>query len=296
MAEARSAQLPTYSVVIPAHNEAAVIERCLRALLDDPEGAPEIVVACNGCTDDTAAIARRVAPQATVLEIAKGSKILALNQGSAAAKATPRIFVDADIVVSGRTLRAVASKLDDSTNVRAAAPALAVDLTGCSAPVRSYYKVWLQQPYVQVGMVGSGIFGLSAKGLEVVGTFPDIIADDLYVRTRFAPEQRLRVDSDDQGEPATFTVFPPRDLKTLVRIEGRRRAGDMQHEAAHANSHSKRTTTGGSLLGALGRDGVGPIDLGWYLAIKAIGRLVAKRKVSAKKPIAWSRDESSRQT
>lgn len=283
-----------YSVVIPAHNEAAVIERCLRALMDDPAGPGEIVVACNGCTDDTAAIARRVAPQAKVLEIAQGSKILALNAGSAAATLAPRFFVDADVVVTGRALRAVAARLDDSTLVRAAAPALAVDLAGCSGPVRSYYKVWMQQPYVQVGMVGSGIFGLSAQGLAEVGTFPNIIADDLYVRTRFAPEQRLRVDRDEAGAPVSFTVFPPRDLKSLVRIEGRRRAGDMQLNAAHATAHSARTTTGSTLLAAVGKNGVGMIDLAWYLAIKTAGRLLARRMVKARRPIHWERDESSR--
>ncbi|MCX7284559.1 MAG: glycosyltransferase [Novosphingobium sp.] len=284
-----------YSVVIPAHNEAAVIERCLRALMDDPQGPGEIIVACNGCTDDTAAIARRVAPGATVLEIAQGSKILALNQGSTAATATPRFFVDADIVVSGKALRAVAQVLDDTTGIRAAAPAIHVELAGCSRPVRSYYKVWMQQPYVRVGMVGSGVFGLSAKGLETIGSFPDIIADDLYVRTRFAAEERLRVERDEVGNAVRFTVFPPRNLRTLVRIEGRRRAGDMQLDQSHATDHTKRTTTGGTLLGALGKGGVGPIDLAWYLVIKVVGRISGRRKVRAKKPISWARDDSSRQ-
>ena len=285
-----------YSVIIPAHNEAAVIERCLRAVLDDPQGAGEIIVACNGCSDDTAAIARRIAPEATVLEIAQGSKILALNQGNAAATAVPRFFVDADVVVTGRALRAVARMLDDAGDIRAAAPAISVDLTGCSRPVRSYYKVWLQQPYVLDGMVGSGIFGLSAKGLQAVGTFPDVIADDFYVRSRFRPEQRARVAHDLAGEPVSFTVFPPRDLRTLVRIEARRRIGDMQVGAAHATAQARRTTTGGTLAGALGKGGVGPLDLFWYLAIKTAGRLRARRTFKAGKPLGWARDETSRQT
>ncbi len=289
-----AAALHGYSVVIPAHNEAAVIERCLRALMDDTAGVPEIVVACNGCSDDTATIVRRLVPEATVLEIAQGSKILALNQGNAAAKVTPRFFVDADIVVSGNALRAVAEKLDDSTDVRAAAPALNVDLKGCSAPVRSYYKVWMQQPYVHNGMVGSGVFGLSAKGLDAIGMFPDIIADDLFVRTRFSPEQRLRVAQDCNGEAVSFTVFPPRDLMTLLRIEGRRRVGDMQLNKAHPTRHSQRTTTRMTLLGTLDKDGVGLIDLLWYLAIKTFGRLIALQKMRAKRPIGWARDESSR--
>ena len=45
---------------------------------------------------------------------------------------------------------------------------------------------------------------------------------------------------------------------------------------------------------ALGKDGVGLIDLGWYMIIKTVGRISARRKVKAKQPIAWARDDSSR--
>lgn len=291
-----AARTHAYSVIIPAHNEATVIERCLRAILDDP-GAdgqpPEIVVACNGCTDDTAAIARRVAPDATVLDIAQGSKIIALNAGNAAASVAPRFFVDADIVVSGQALRAVARELAKDGNIRAAAPALDVDLTGCSWPVRAYYKVWLRQPYVLDGMVGSGIFGLSATGLAEIGQFPDIIADDFYVRSRFAPAQRARIDRDEDGKPLKFIVFPPRDLRSLVRIESRRRVGDMQLKQAHDTGHTARTTTGNTLLAALG-NGVGVFDLAWYVAIKAAGQAWARLQMRSRKPIVWKRDESSR--
>lgn len=285
--------IPAFSVVVPAHNEATVIARCLDALLGG-EARPEIVVVCNGCSDDTAAIARAAAPQATVLDLAQGSKIIALNAGNAQASATPRFFVDADVVVSGDALAAVARVLARDGEIKAAAPALEIDLTGCSWPVRAYYKVWLRQPYVHYGMVGSGVFGLSADGLAAVGEFPNVIADDLYVRTRFSPEQRQRVAQDDQGRAVRFTVFPPRDLRSLLRIEARRRAGDMQlADTAHATQHGARTTTGGTLLGSLGR-GVGPLDLACYLAIKTVGRLWARRMVRSRKAIEWKRDDSSR--
>ena len=59
---ARRAGLPTASVVIPAHDEAQVIGRTLRGVLDrTAAGRLEVVVVCNGCTDDTAEVARRFA-------------------------------------------------------------------------------------------------------------------------------------------------------------------------------------------------------------------------------------------
>ena len=47
------------SVVIPAYNEERGIEACLTALLEDAKpGELEVIVACSGCTDRTAEIAR----------------------------------------------------------------------------------------------------------------------------------------------------------------------------------------------------------------------------------------------
>lgn len=65
-----------FTVIIPAHNEEAVIGRCLQTVLHDaPTAYPfEIIVAANGCTDRTAELAAVSAPDARILEIAEGSK------------------------------------------------------------------------------------------------------------------------------------------------------------------------------------------------------------------------------
>ena len=50
-------------VIIPAHNEAAVIARCLDTLLEPPRpDRLDVVVVANGCTDDTADRARAFGP------------------------------------------------------------------------------------------------------------------------------------------------------------------------------------------------------------------------------------------
>ena len=68
------------SVVVPAHNEAAVIGRMLDALAPIVmNGTAEVVVVANGCRDETAEIASR--DGITVIEIARGHKPSALNAG-----------------------------------------------------------------------------------------------------------------------------------------------------------------------------------------------------------------------
>ena len=51
------------TVIVPAHNEASVIRRCLNSLINQPD-LDTLIVACNGCTDDTAEIVRNEYPQA----------------------------------------------------------------------------------------------------------------------------------------------------------------------------------------------------------------------------------------
>jgi glycosyltransferase involved in cell wall biosynthesis len=69
------------SVVIPAHNESAVIGRLLRSLLHDAQpGEFDVVVVANGCTDDTADVAAGFGPDVTVVTTPVPSKFAALRR------------------------------------------------------------------------------------------------------------------------------------------------------------------------------------------------------------------------
>lgn len=283
-----------FSVIIPAHNEANVIARCLRTILADaPPGSMEILVVCNGCTDDTAARARAVSPMVRVIELDKGSKPLALNEGNAHAAHAIRLFVDADTRVSFHALAALAQVLRRG-EAKAASPALDVDLSCVSYPVRAYYRVWLHLPYVLDNMVGSGVFGLSPEGMATIGEFPPIIADDEYVRTRFASSERCLLRQDEQGRPVFFTIFPPRTLWSLIRVESRQRAGVAQLHARYPNSETRRMTTWPTLLATL-RKGASLIDLGFFLLVKGVGRLHFQFSRMRKLDHRWLRDDTSRQ-
>ena len=96
------------SVIIPAHNEEAVIGRCLGSLLAGaPAGALEVIVVANGCSDRTATVASSFGPDVRVIELAEASKHAALNAGDSVATRFPRAFVDADIEVTWSAIDAV---------------------------------------------------------------------------------------------------------------------------------------------------------------------------------------------
>jgi glycosyltransferase involved in cell wall biosynthesis len=284
-----------FTVIIPAHNEESVIARCLNTAL---HGAPpghrmQLVVAANGCVDETAAVARRTAPTALVLELPQGSKTLAMNEAARHAPGFPRIFLDADVQCDYRTLAALAAALTQP-GVKAASPALRVDLSRSSFAVRAYYRVWLTQPYVRQAMVGSGCFGLSEAGYAQIGDFPPIVGDDIWVHSRFTQAERRNVAQDEDGQAVWFTVSPPRRIGDQIRVETRRRLGNEEVLARYPATHFKGSNSARDLRTALA-DGAGMLDVGIYLTVKLITRIRAAQTKRRSQTITWERDLAARE-
>jgi glycosyltransferase involved in cell wall biosynthesis len=276
------------SIVIPAYNEADVIERCLDALTARPiEGGLEVVVACNGCKDNTADRARAYGPAVTVVETETASKIAALNLGDAAATGFPRIYLDADVVVDLDTIEAIANVLR-SDEPLAAAPKMSVDTSRSSWPVRSFYRVWLKQPYHRQGLIGGGFYAVSKAGRERFETFPPIIADDEFVRRHFAPEERLN--------PAglTFTIQAPHRFSDLVKVKTRSRLGRMELKQKFPRlSSDAEAQSGGKTFDIRKNPGLWPAAF-VYLAVNVLTRVRARKQMRELSSYQWERDESSR--
>lgn len=284
-----------FTVIIPAHNEEAVIKRCLETVLAQAphDHAMDIIVAANGCNDRTAEIAREVAPQATVLDIAEGSKTIAMNTAHKSAKHFPRIYLDADVQCGYWSLLAVAKALTEP-GVMAASPALKLDLSRSNALMKAYYRVWMTQPYVKRAMVGSGCFGLSSQAYERIGDFPKITGDDIWVHSRFAENERRSLSHDSEGRPVHFVVSPPRRAIDQIRVETRRRLGNEQVMRDHPSPHYAGSNRPGDLRDAL-REGASIVDVAIYLSIKAIVRLRVQQAKGKQKDIVWERDLSARE-
>src|SRR4029077_11407775 len=108
--------------IIPAHNEEAVLRRTLDALCAGwSDGEFEAIVVANACSDRTAEIARGFGPRVRVLETDVPSKSNALNLGDRAARGFPRLYVDADVILSVGAVRRVAKVLAGKSILAAAA-------------------------------------------------------------------------------------------------------------------------------------------------------------------------------
>jgi len=273
------------SIIVPAHNEESTIERCLSALVNG--AAPdelEVIVACNGCTDRTAEIARGFGLPVRVIEIEQASKTAALNAADALAIGFPRFYVDADVVLDLRSIRAMAEVLDRG-DALLAAPTLRMDLSKTTWPVRAYYRVWTSLPYNQV-MVGTGAYALSRAGRARFDRFPNVIADDGFVRFRFSPAERVRVDR------ALSWVDPPRSLSGLIKIKTRSRLGLYQLRQMLAGGPITDARSAGGLMRTLvARPDLWPYML-VYLVINLLSRVRARRLLASVGTTAWERDDS----
>ena len=140
-----------------------MIGRCLDALFAGfGPGELDVVVVCNGCSDETAELVRSSGHPVRVVELGAASKPAALRVGDAAASAFPRLYLDADVVLPGSAARRGAGAAAGRRDRCPTADPLRH--RGRSAPVRSYYRARSRVPAVLGSLWGAGVYGLSAAG------------------------------------------------------------------------------------------------------------------------------------
>jgi len=279
---------PRASVIIPAYNEGRVIGRSLAALLNDSvPGEFDIVVVCNGCSDDTAAAARGAAgPGVRVFSIDEGSKTAALNHGDRLAITYPRVYLDADLEVSGKSVRALIDALRDGRRI-AAIGFMDVDTRDRPRRVRLFYRLWMLHPYLRRGKFG-GIYALSREGCARRGPYPAVVADDTFVRDCFEPDECASVPD------CRFRVFPPRTIGDIVRIRSRAYLGNRQLHGRDAPMLLGQRDGHGSWLQDVARRPDTWPGLPVYLYVNLTAKVRAAR-LYRRSDYTWLRDESSRE-
>jgi glycosyltransferase involved in cell wall biosynthesis len=272
------------SIIVPAHNEASVIAACLDSL-SEQRGVDKIIVACNGCTDNTVAIVKNY-PGVLCLDIATPSKVNALNEAEKQVQSWPVFYIDADTRLSAHAVEKICAAME-SGELLLAAPEPVIDTSASSWWVKQYYKVWLSLPYIQDGVVATCSFVISEQGRKRFKNFPAIINDDGFVRCQFSSAERGNV-------PGTQVfITAPRELYSLIKIKTRARLGNMQLKLKQLCSRQESKPYSSILVNKL----LSPafVSVVVYIGITAIIRLRARQQLKSISTYRWETDKSSRQ-
>ena len=274
------------SIVIPAHNEEAVIGHLLERLLEGTTtGEFDIVVLANGCTDGTAAKAREYEPAVRVLDLPEPSKRNALKRGDAETDVFPRIYVDGDVDLGSADVRALASALE--AGALAAAPVRVIHREAAGMLVRAFYDVWEELPQVRDAPFGRGVVALSKAGVERVRDLPPMMSDDLAMTAAFTADERVIVPEARVG------IWPPRTVRDLVRRRIRVYTGNEQFDQAAPRS-DELTTSPRDLLAIVKRRPRMTPKLAVFAGVAVVSKIAARRRTRAGDYTTWLRDESSR--
>lgn len=217
------------SLIIPACDEADTIECCLRSIANQSIVIPStIVVVANGCRDNTVEKVLRWVPimadlghRLEVQELGTASKPAALNHGDLLAGEGVRVYLDADIQLSPNALSAMIDVLHPVGEAYLCAPRLEFARSH-SRITQSYAKIWTQLPYIKSNPIGFGLYAVCARGRQRWDEFPDIIADDKFVRLHF------RADECAIAHSASFTVHLPEGFRELMDVRTRWCTGNEQ--------------------------------------------------------------------
>lgn len=271
------------AVIIPAHNEELSISTLLRALMPGMQKKHySITVACNGCSDRTAEIVRYHFPEVCCIELEQASKVAALNAAENADLGFPRVYIDADVVISSSAVKALIEACRNTERPAVVAPRAVPKTEGCEWIVRTYYQAWQKTIFFQLHGFGSGVYALNRAAREKFDRFPNLISDDGFVR------QILNYDNIHVVESAKSLVKSPRDFAGLIRIKTRSKLGSLQIKNSETKigdgpEFSQRFLQRPPLMERLVYGGVN------LFALINAYRLMGKRGRSH-----WLRDETSR--
>ncbi|TQS27788.1 glycosyltransferase family 2 protein [Microbispora sp. KK1-11] len=278
--------LPIVSVVVPAHNEEGVIAGNLARLLDGTApGEFDVVVVANACTDDTAEAARRAGVR--VLETATPGKANALRLGDEACRTFPRVYLDADVVLTAESVRALVAAA--RPGVLACAPVPRWDLDGASAISRRVHKVHDLLIAPSRALSGVGVYVLTEEGHARVFPMPDVISDDGFVHRTFAPKERAVVAG------AWSLVRPARTVRAHLRRRVRVRQGNRELDALGLPLAEGRLELGALRALVAGR-AVTRLDAACYLAVLALDRALTRLRAlsGGSSHRRWGTDTGSR--
>ncbi len=276
------------TIIVPAHNEASVIEDCLNSIINQ-KGVDHIIVPCNGCTDDTVEIVNAKFPTVICLDIEKPSKTNALNVAEEKAQeigvSFPIFYIDADTQLSDNAISHITAAMQNSDTLLSA-PTPIIDTSKSSWLVKTYYKVWINLPYIKEGVIATCSFIVSKEGRSRFEKFADVIGDDGFIRCHFKNKEISNI------EGAEIYIRAPKDIFSLVKIKTRARLGNMELIARNKCPVIEKKNYGNVMKNRLFSKDFFQTTI--YILIALVIRVRANLQFKKLADYKWEKDNSSR--
>lgn len=251
---------PGVRVVVPLHDGASTIAALVDDLAVQRGVTISLAVVANGCSDDSAAVARRALDahpgsfsSASVLDVDRAGRTGALLAGEALVGVQgPLVVCDQDVRVPPAALAVMHAALHPAGAADLVTPLLRMPGGLAGLPLR-YWRTWARLPYVDWAPVSVGLYAVSEQGRAAIGPWPAAAPDDKHARGAIGAERCARL-----GD-TWYTVDLPASVRAVVvaragyvRANRRLRHASPAVAAATGPRHAGtlRALAGGSWLDA----------------------------------------------
>jgi glycosyltransferase involved in cell wall biosynthesis len=112
---------PTFSIIIPAHNEENYIRQTLHSIKNQSYQNYEVIVVTNGCTDKTEELVKkRLGIKMRMLSLPKPNVSVARNAGALNSQGKILLFLDADTLLENDSLQKIKEEFTEVYSIATA--------------------------------------------------------------------------------------------------------------------------------------------------------------------------------
>jgi len=274
------------TIIIAAYNETTVIRKALTLLSNaDFSHEYQIIVVCNGCNDGTEKVVQNEFKNIHCYSLEQASKALAIRYAESLNPGFPRLYLDADIELQASDVVWLINYAAQYTVPALIVPGSIAVVDDCDALVKSFYRAWYNTRHVRSLGFGAGAYLLNHTGRKRFDDWPELMADDGFIRTQF------RADEIHITQSCRVRVKAPKSLLVLLKVKTRSKLGNL--ELKNYLKHIGRA----KLKQPATIDQVST-KLKWYdrvvyLSVNIAALVLAKWQYSTGKKV-WHRDSSNR--
>ena len=203
----------------------------------------------------------------------------------------PRLYLDADVHLSAKDADRLISIIGDKDTATLMIPSSTIVTANSTALVKSFYRYWYTTPYVKRSGYGAGTYLLNALARRRFNIWPELVADDAFIRSQFSFNE-IHLETSIKVK-----VKAPRTLWSLLKVKTRSKIGNLELNAYFKSNPQPRdksqAVSNGPNTISTNTDSLSLYDCILYQLLNAAALGLAKWQFMIGKKI-WHRDNSNR--